>query len=213
MKGQTMKDIPLDAKVQCTDGKCGKSTYLIVNPVKKVVTHFVVKYKKLPENPDRLVHVERIAEIKGGEIRLDCTREELAALPPFTTNRFVQKGEPDYVSSYMMGDPNAYSQPMVAYDTWLEPIPEVHVPHDELAVYRGMAVKTGEAKVGTVDELVVDPDSGNITHVLMRKGHLWGKKDVAIPVTAVDVVTADEVYLNIDNEAVEALPSVPVKRY
>jgi hypothetical protein len=47
----------------------------------------------------------------------------------------------------------------------------------------------------------------------MRKGHLWGAKDVAIPVTAIDLVDADEVYLNIDNEAVAALPSVPVKWY
>ncbi len=53
-------DIPIDAKVQCTDGKCGKSTYVIVNPVKRAVTHFVVKDKKLPENPDRLVPVEKI---------------------------------------------------------------------------------------------------------------------------------------------------------
>ncbi len=107
---------------------------------------------------------------------------------PFTTTHFVQKGEPDYATSYMAGDPNAFTQPMVTYDTWVEPVPEQHIPHDELAVYRGMDVRTGEGKVGTVDELVVDPDSGNITHLLMRKGHLWGKKDVAIPVTAIDVV-------------------------
>jgi sporulation protein YlmC with PRC-barrel domain len=67
--------------------------------------------------------------------------------------------------------------------------------------------------VGEVDELVVDPDSGEITHLLMRKGHLWGKKDVAIPVTAIDVVDADEVYLNIDQQTVEALPAVPVVRH
>ncbi len=70
-----------------------------------------------------------------------------------------------------------------------------------------------KARWAQVDELVVDPDSGKITHLLMRKGHLWGEKDVAIPVTAIDVVTADEVYLNIDKEAVAVLPSVPVKWY
>jgi sporulation protein YlmC with PRC-barrel domain len=76
-----------------------------------------------------------------------------------------------------------------------------------------MAVKTGEGKVGTVDELVVDPDSGNITHLLMLKGHLWGKKDVAIPITAIDLVDADGIHLNIDKEAIKALPTVPVKRH
>ena len=210
---EKQKDIPMDAKVQCTDGKCGKSTYVIVNPVKEKVTHFVVKYKKLPENPDRLVPVEKIAEISSKEIRLNCTRAEVARMRPFTTTRFVQKGEPDYAASYMAGDPNAFTHPMVAYDTWVDTVPEVHIPHDELALYRGMDVRTGEGKVGQVDELVVDPDSGEITHLLMLKGHLWGKKDVAIPVAAIDLVDADEVYLNIDKKAVEALPAVPVKRH
>jgi sporulation protein YlmC with PRC-barrel domain len=208
-----MKDIPIKARVRCTDGKCGQSTYLIVNPVKKAVTHFVVKYKKLPDNPDRLVPVEKIAEISGDVIHLNCSRAELADMHPFTTKRFVQKGEPDYAASYMAGDPNAFIHPMVAYDTWTGTVPEAHIPHDELAVYRGMTVRTGEGKVGEVDELVVDPDSGEITHLLMRKGHLWGKKDVAIPITPIDVVDADEIYLNIDQQAVEALPAVPVVRH
>ena len=65
-----MKDIPMDAKVQCTDGRCGRSTYVIVNPVNRTVTHFVVKYKKLPENPDRLVPVAEIVDIGESLIRL-----------------------------------------------------------------------------------------------------------------------------------------------
>jgi sporulation protein YlmC with PRC-barrel domain len=208
-----MADIPIGAKVRCTDGKCGKSTHIIVNPVKKTVTHFVVKYKKLPENRDRLVPVEKIADIRESQIYLACTREELAGMRPFTTTRFVQIEEPDYAASYIAGDPNAFTQPMVAYDTWVDTVPEEHVPHDELAVYRGMDVRTGEGKIGRVDELVVDPDSGEITHLLMRKSLLWGLKDVAIPVTAVDRVTADDVYLNIDNDTVKALPTVPLKWY
>jgi sporulation protein YlmC with PRC-barrel domain len=209
----TMKEIPMNAQVRCADGKCGKSTYVIVDPVKRRITHFVVKYKKLPENPDRLVPVEKIAKIGDKKIRLDCTRAELAEMQPFTTRRFVQKGEPDYAMAYMAGDPNAFTQPMVAVDTWTVSVPEYHVPHGELGVHRGMEVKTGKGKVGTVDELVVDPESGNITHLMMRKGHLWGAKDVAIPVSAIEEVTADKVYLTIDNAAVEALPTVPVKRY
>jgi sporulation protein YlmC with PRC-barrel domain len=204
-------DIPIDAEVRCTDGKCGKSTYWIFHPVKKVVTHFVVKYKKLPENPDRLVPVEKIANISGNLIQLNCTRKELAAMQPFTTKRFVQKQDPDYAGSYMAA--NLTTHPVAPYDTWTDTVPEVHIPHDELAVYHGMDVITREGKVGTVDELVVDLDSGEITHLLMQKGHLWGKKDVAIPVSAIDVVAADEVYLNIDNEAISALPAVPVKRH
>jgi sporulation protein YlmC with PRC-barrel domain len=203
-------DIPINAKVQCTDGRCGKSTHVIVNPVKRAVTHFVVKYKKLPENPDRLVPVETIADISPNLISLSCTRAELAEMQPFTTTRYVEEKVPN---SLYAANPYAYVEPMVVYNTDVEPVPEEHVPHGELAVYRGMAVNTDEHKVGTVDELVVDPDSGNITHILMRKGHLWGKKDIAVPVPAIDFVSTDEVYLKIDKEAIKALPAVPLKRH
>jgi sporulation protein YlmC with PRC-barrel domain len=202
----------MKAKVQCADGKCGKSTYLIVNPVKRAVTHFVVKDKKLPGSSDRLVPVEKIADTSDGLIRLDCTRAEVAAMPSFTVKHYV-KGKEGDGDSDSAGDAYVLTQPVVAYDTWEGPLPAERMPPGELAVYRGMDVSTAQGKVGQVDELVVDPDSGEITHLLMRQGHLWGKKDVAIPVTAIDTVEADEVYLNIDKDAVGALPPVPVKRH
>jgi sporulation protein YlmC with PRC-barrel domain len=208
-----IKDIPMDTKVRCTDGKCGKSTYVIVNPVEKAITHFVVKYKKLPENRDRLVPVAKIADISEGLISLSCSRAELAKMQPFTTTRYVKTEAPLYIETVVGEDPYGYfAEPVVALDTDVASVPEVHIPAHELAIYRGMDVSTGEGKVGAVDEMVVDPDSGNITHLLMRKGHLWGKKDVAIPVTAIDVVDKDRVFLNIDKEAIGALPAVPVKR-
>ena len=53
-------------------------------------------------------------------------------------------------------------------------------------------------QVGKLDELVVDRQSGEITNVLMREGHLWGNKDLVIPVSAIDWVDADTVYLKLD---------------
>jgi hypothetical protein len=46
----------------------------------------------------------------------------------------------------------------------------------------------------------------------MREGHLWGKKEVTIPVSAVDFADADTVYLKLDKKDVKALPAVSVKR-
>jgi sporulation protein YlmC with PRC-barrel domain len=75
-----------------------------------------------------------------------------------------------------------------------------------------MHIKATDGVVGKLDELVLDPKSGDITHVQMREGHLWGKKDVAIPVSAIEFVDEDTVYLKIDKKAVKTLPAVPVKR-
>jgi hypothetical protein len=63
-----------------------------------------------------------------------------------------------------------------------------------------------------VDEFLVDSETGHITHLVLREGHLWGKKDVAIPVSGVDHITEDTVYLKLDRHTIESLPAVPVRR-
>jgi sporulation protein YlmC with PRC-barrel domain len=209
-----MTEIPVNAKVECADGPCGHSTDLIVNPVQRRITHFVVKDKTLPDSSDRLVPVEQVANISGSLIHLGCTRAELAEMPPFTTTQYLKAPIPTYIGTTMAPYADVlWEDPMVAYDTEWASVPEHHIPAHERAVHRGMAVKTGNQKVGQVDELVVDPDGEKITHLMMRTGHLWGKKDVAIPVSAIDSVVEEEVRLNIDKEAVGALPAVPVKRH
>jgi sporulation protein YlmC with PRC-barrel domain len=202
-----MTDIPIKAKVECTDGPGGKSTHLIADPDSGKLAHFVVKKKELPNSPDRLVPVEYVVDTTGGVIRLNCTQSELAALPPFTTTYYVQKEIPNnYVEVYQ----SDLLKPAFPDDT--VKVKEEHIPAGELALSRGMTVKSKESeKVGQVDGLVVDPDTNVITHLLMQKGHLWGKKDIALPVATIDSVGADTVYLKLDKAAVKALPTEPVE--
>ncbi|MDQ2811023.1 MAG: hypothetical protein M3Z75_03855 [Actinomycetota bacterium] len=62
---------------------------------------------------------------------------------------------------------------------------------------------------GRVQGLVIDPGSRHVTHVLLQEGHLWGRKDVAIPISAVTGVT-DGVQLRITRQAVQELPPVDI---
>jgi hypothetical protein len=36
-----------------------------------------------------------------------------------------------------------------------------------------------------VEGFLVDPGDHRVTHVLLQEGHFWGRKEVAIPVSAV----------------------------
>jgi hypothetical protein len=47
----------------------------------------------------------------------------------------------------------------------------------------------------------------------MREGHLWGKKDVAIPVSGIDHYEENTVYLKLSKQQIEALPAVPIRRW
>ena len=76
----------------------------------------------------------------------------------------------------------------------------------------GMEVEAADGHAGTAGELVVDPQSAEITHFVLREGHLWGKKEVTLPVAAVERVARDRVYLKLDKQAIGQLPAIPVRR-
>ena len=206
-----MIDIPLHAKVECTDGPCGESTDVIVNPLNRKVTHFVVRDIKLPDSGDRLVPVDRVEKTSHGSIRLNCSKDELAGMDPFTATRYVEKQMPQYPSSYYGGEPGAYMEPYVI-SSELVPVDIERVPPGELAIHRGTGVEASDGWVGRVDEFLVDPESGEITHLVLREGHLWGKRDLTLPLSAIDRVSDDTVYLKLDKQTIESLPTIPVRR-
>jgi len=47
-------------------------------------------------------------------------------------------------------------------------------------------------------------------YLVLREGHLWGQKDVSIPVAQIDHMKEDSVYLKLDKQSIGALPTTPV---
>ena len=56
---------------------------------------------------------------------------------------------------------------------------------------------------------VIDPADHHVTHVLLQEGHLWGRKEVAIPIRAVTGVK-DGIRLNITKQQVQDLSPVDI---
>jgi site-specific recombinase XerD len=87
------------------------------------------------------------------------------------------------------------------------------VPLGKLAVHRGAKVYATDGHIGVLEEFVVEPESSHITHIVLSKGHLWGKRDVVIPVSVVDHGEYDNLYLNIEKKTVKDLPGVSIQRH
>jgi hypothetical protein len=54
----------------------------------------------------------------------------------------------------------------------------------------------------------VEPGSRQVTHVLLQKGHLPGRKDVAIPIGAVTKIGTLLIHLSLTRHQVKDLPPV-----
>jgi sporulation protein YlmC with PRC-barrel domain len=201
-------DIPLDTEVYCTDGDCGHSTYVIVNPVSRKVTHLVVQDKD-GSHAEHLVPIEWVTEANHDLIRLRISESKLAMLDPFVETDYLWEKLPDFehmAGGYMI---LPYRVPET---TKMVEVKHRRIPQGELAVHRGARVEAIDGRVGQVDEFLVDPEDSHITHLILREGHLWGQKDVMIPVSAIDNIEENTVYLTLDKHSIEELPTIPLKR-
>jgi len=207
-------EIPLQAKVECTDGVFGTSAYVLINPVTDKVTHLVVKEEASP-NTEHIVPVDFVKETIDDTIQLSCSKAELEKMSPFIQTEFVEEKVLDY-AGYRGGISGVGSYFYMPYVTSEITVPVTvesqQIPAGELAVHRGTRVEAKDGYVGHVDEFVVNPESGHITHLVMRQGHLWGQKDVVIPISAMVDTGDDTLFLSIDKHQIESLPAFPVRR-
>jgi len=198
-------DIPINAKVSCSDGPCGESTRVLLKPTTEEITDLVVESNESFPETEYMVSINMVIEGTPDQIRLNCSSDELSKMPVFDKVDFVPSLAGYIGSPYMIW-------PFYAHKAFDITLVKEHIPADELTIQRGARVKATDGYVGRVDEFLIDPGVGCITHLVMREGHLWGQKDVTIPVSQIDHYEDNIVYLNLNKPAIEKLPYIPVRR-
>lgn len=217
-------EFTIGAEASCTDGSCGEVTRVVVDPVARAVTHLVVEPKDR-RGLGRLVPLS-LVDATTGEIMLRCTMAEFDALDHAEETHFLP-GTDGY-SAYGPGevltwpyygasageDEGGIGDDALGLGFGGGDVPQTvtydAVPLGEVTVRRGEQVHATDGDIGRVQGLVIDASSHHVTHVLLQEGHLWGRKEVAIPIRAVTEVDEDGIKLAITKEQVQDLPPLDV---
>jgi sporulation protein YlmC with PRC-barrel domain len=212
--------LELGKSIRCTDELYGELADVVIDPIAKQVTHLVVE----PKNGDDTARLVPIELVESGddakEIRLRCTAEDVRQLDHVHEFAYLRMGQPPesdpdwdvgiedvlalpyYESPEIMGYEGGLGDSGVRFD---------RVPKGEVEVRRSSAVIAADDHLlGKVDGFVVDDT--HITHFVLERGHLWGKREITIPIGAVAKVENDAVSLSLSKAQVEDLPSVRVHR-
>jgi len=211
-------DLPVGARVECSDGACGHVTRIVLNPKTHEVTEVVVRTGTLTPH-EHLVPLNLVTSGTKEQIDIALTAQELSQQMLFVETRYVrldreQARDPSLFPEYL----NEYDRSMIIYPYAQPAMPaprgadvqhEAIAPED-LALSRGAHVEASDGHVGRIDEFVVD-NQGRITHVILSEGHLFGHREVDIPISAIDHMANNVVYLKIDRDAVGELPYVDVR--
>ena len=202
----------IGANVSCTDGRCGEVTRLVVDPVARAITHLVVEPKRR-QYTGRLVPVD-LVDATAGQMRLRCTlADSRSSNPPRrSSSHRASPGTRTTTKTwcswayYDLGGGPGIAGGMVSVP---QPVTCDSVPLGEVDVRRGEHVHATDGEIGRVLGLVIDRRSHHVTHVLLQEGHLWGRKEVAIPIGTVTGVEHG-VRLLVTKEQVQDLPPVDI---
>jgi sporulation protein YlmC with PRC-barrel domain len=197
----------MGARVVASDGECGRLARVVINPVAQALTHLVVAPKHDP-GLGRLVPVDLVEAVETDRILLHCTKVRFLALDQSDDVQFLpgDASELGYGSHALVWPYFGLGMPLSG-GRHHEPMVVDRVPVGEVEVHRGDQVHASDGWIGSVQGLVIDPKDHHVTHVLLREGHLWGSKQVAIPVRAASRV-GEEIRLELTKQQVQELPPV-----
>jgi hypothetical protein len=208
--------LALGRHARCTDGTVRVLVDLVVDAGSRSVTHLVVQPADDPDAA-RLVPVDLAsAGADGNEISLGCTAPELEQLPRVHEHTYLGLGArpeeteddnwdvgvrdmqvvPDYAPEPFGVE--VAQEAVISYD---------RVPKGEIELRHASSVYSAdEHHLGSVVGVVVGAD-GLIGHVLLERGHLWWKREISIPASAVAELANDMVTLGIEKSELESVSS------
>ena len=214
-------EFTIGADVSCTEGDCGKVLRVVVDPIARAVTHLVAHLVVEPKHRQglgRLVPLD-LVDATTGEIRLRCTMAEFEQLDSAEETQFIPGSSgyaaygPGQVVSWPYYSLGSGTGTVAGMDAEMAGVSQTvtydKVPLGEVEVRRGEHVHATDGDIGRVQGLVIDPADQHVTHVLLQEGHLWGRREVAIPISAVTNIE-DGIQLNITKQDVQDLPPVDI---
>jgi sporulation protein YlmC with PRC-barrel domain len=213
--------LELGTPVRCSDDLFGELADVVIDPTRRRVTHLVVQ----PHHRHRLARLipVELAEAAQNEISLRCTVEEVRRLAPVQEYAYLRLGEfplddPDWDIGIeeVLALPYYGGSALGGYAD--DPDPHVglsydRVPKGEIEIRRSSAVTSADGHhLGHVDGFVID-DEEQVAEIVLERGHLWGRREVTIPIGAVAKVESDAVTLSISRDDVGALEPAEVRRW
>jgi len=205
-----MGELRVGAAVKGSEADLGKIDALVIDPTTTKVTHLVVAHEVLARRV--LVPLAKVTSSTPDVVDVDLTEEqfrdcELFDEPAFNVPDAGYTGDLGYEPGAYFLEP--FASPLDGFNR-----PDLErIPKGEVTIRRGDEVYSKDGtRVGHVDELLVDPSDGHVTHVVLREGHLLRHEDVVVPIGGA-TIEEGRVIVGLQIDALHELPRIPVKRH
>jgi sporulation protein YlmC with PRC-barrel domain len=184
--------LELGTSIRCADGVMRELVDVVIDSGSSRVTHLVIQPMEHPEDA-RLVPISLASA--DPEISLSCSSAELEGFDPVHQVEVVRAGKrPDEDPNWDVGVEDIIVAPNYGTTPYGDPVgtidPDVtisydRVPKGEIELRHASAVYSADGHhLGSVEGVVV-ADDYKLRQLLLERGHLWWKRELAVPADAV----------------------------
>jgi len=203
------QDYRIGAAVHCLDGHCGKLARVVIDPATDEITDLIVEKGALMRH-DRVVPILAVTRASPEGIWLNVKSDEIETYPKYTEREFVvpvgdweqERHEAYQTGIWLM----PYGQ--VFYDHAI-PMQAHHttegIPSTLDAIGRATAVMGTEGQLGTVNHVLADRESEEITHLIVRRGGLLPDYRI-MTIDQVKEIDDDGIHTELTDEEFGELP-------
>ncbi|MBZ0295642.1 MAG: PRC-barrel domain-containing protein [Anaerolineae bacterium] len=200
----------------------GRITHVVLDPVTKKVTHVVV-HQGIIFTEDKVIPIQMFQSLCPEGVVLREGIGDLHDLPKFEEPFYVKIGVPRNIESAtlagMVGGlylvppsdseryfPDREEESQKPYYRYVQAAKQ-NIPVGEIALKEGAAVISADHQhIGDIESVIVDPQTDQVTDVVMSKSKLLTITRKLIPASWIQSVCEDGVYLNVDADSLTALP-------
>jgi uncharacterized protein YrrD len=208
--------------VEASDGVFGELADVIIDPVRRQVTHLVVQPPRRHDQA-RLIPLDAVTSSED-HVVLSWPTDRIQNGRRVEETDLIALGgwpRPDpgwgignmrvltwpYYGAGGMGLSMPFDQGFGGRSAMSTTTYDV-IPAGTAEVRRASEVVSSDNHmVGHVDGFVVDPDDA-ISHVIIERGHLWAHREVTIPIHEVESVISDQVRLRAARDKIREFPAV-----
>ena len=204
--------LELGRAVKLADGAAQQLVDVVIDSGSKRVTHLVVQPRDHGEEA-RLVPVGLAEEPGGGaELSLRCSAKDLERFDLVHEFELLHAGErPKEDPKWDVGVEDIVVTPTYAPTAFGEyagagagdsevSISYDRVPKGEIELRRASSVYSSDGHhLGSLEGVVLG-DNGRLTELFFERGHLWWKREVAVPAEAISKFESDLVKLSLKKD-------------
>lgn len=187
-------NLEIGAEVLGPEGKLGTLTHIVIEPLGERVTHVVVLRGGL--HPwEKLLPTERLTRTEGSRVWTDLRLDDMPAYPDFIAYGGTAPG-PATPADVPLGDlspvgllwpSNVLGWYLPSQQSQTPTHPHANLPPGAHGLKSGTEVHCRDGKIGRLDEVLYDEESGRATGMVIRKGFFFAR-ELEAPIDWVETI-------------------------